>query len=66
MNTTNFHDDAHVRALNDFQVQLAIVSDVFREVVHQMDGPEWMTSAARLAQDRLQYLVENTPFPPHQ
>lgn len=60
----SYHSNPHVRALNDYHLELSMVADVFGHIVCEMDGPEWMTSAARIAQHRLAHLVENFPFPP--
>lgn len=59
----SYHSDPHVRALNEHHLQLAMVSDIMGHIVLEMDGPSWMLSAARIAQDRLAHLVETYPFP---
>lgn len=56
------------RALNDWHHELHMTADltqhIFEQLVDQPNIPEWLTSAARIASDRLSQHVETLPFPP--
>lgn len=55
--------DQHRQALNEWHLELAILRDVVDHVLDQLDGPDWVTSSAHLAQRQFSHLVETCPFP---
>lgn len=63
MPALNYHEHDYVRQLNQWHLELAMLRDLVNHVLTATDGPEWLTSAAHIAADRLSYLVESCPFP---
>lgn len=55
--------DQYGRALNEWHLELAILRDVVDHILDQLDGPDWVTSSAHLAQRQFSHLVETCPFP---
>lgn len=49
--------------LNRWHLELAMLHDLVAHIFDEMDGPEWATSAAHIAEQRFHHLVESCPFP---
>lgn len=64
MATADYHSDAYVRQLNEWHLELAMLRDLVGHIFAQVEGLEWISSAAHIAGDRLSHLVETCPFPP--
>lgn len=64
MATTDYHSEAYVRQLNEWHLELAMLRDLVGHIFTELEGPEWLSSAAHIAGDRLSHLVESFPFPP--
>ena len=56
--------DTYIRTINDYHLELAMLSDAVSHLLSEIDGPEWMTSSAHIFQARFAHLVETFPFPP--
>ena len=62
MATADYHSD-HVRQLNEWHLELAMLRDLVDHILTELEGPDWMTSSAHIAQVRFAHLLENFPFP---
>lgn len=51
------------RQFNDWHLELAMLRDMVNHLLSEVDGPDWLTSSAHIAQDRFSHLVETCPFP---
>lgn len=51
------------RALNEWHLELAMLRDLIDHILDELEGPDWMTSSAHIAQERFLHLVESCPFP---
>lgn len=63
MATADYHSDQYVRQLNEWHLELAMLRDLVDHILGEVEGPDWMTSSAHIAQDRFAHLVETFPFP---
>lgn len=61
--TPDYHSHPYVRQLNEWHLEVAILRDLVNHILSEIDGPEWICSAAHLAQHRFTQLVESFPFP---
>lgn len=65
MANANYHADPYVRQLNDWHLELSMLRDLVDHILTEAEGPDWITSAAHIAQERFSHLVETLPFPDH-
>mgnify|MGYP000874382982 FL=1 len=63
MATADYHAHPYVRQLNEWHLELAMLRDLVDHILTEIEGPDWMTSSAHIAQDRFAHLVETCPFP---
>lgn len=63
MATADYHAHPYVRRLNEWHLELAMLRDLVDHILTEIEGPDWMTSSAHIAQDRFAHLVETFPFP---
>lgn len=56
-------DHLYLRQLDAWHLELAILRNVVDHILVELDGPDWMTSAAHIARDRFSHLIETFPFP---
>lgn len=63
MATSVNRDPSYLRQLDAWHLELAIVRNVVDHILAELDGPDWMTSAAHVARDRFAHLIETFPFP---
>lgn len=59
----DYHSHPYVRQLNEWHLELSMLRDLVDHILGEIEGPDWMTSAAHIAQDRFAHLVESIPFP---
>jgi len=64
MASADYHSDPYIRQLNDWHLELAMLRDLVDHILTELEGPDWMTSSAHIAQVRFTHLVESFPFPP--
>lgn len=63
MATSDYHAHPYVLQLNAWHLELVMLRDLVDHILTEVEGPDWMTSSAHIAQDRFSYLVESFPFP---
>lgn len=51
------------RQINEWHNELAMLRDLVNHILFEVEGPDWLTSSAHIASDRLSHLVESFPFP---
>lgn len=64
MASADYHSDPYIRQLNEWHLELAMLRDLVDHILTELEGPDWMTSSAHIAQVRFNYLVDSIPFPP--
>ena len=64
MASADYHSDPYIRQLNEWHLELAMLRDLVDHILTELEGPDWMTSSAHIAQVRFNHLVESIPFPP--
>jgi hypothetical protein len=56
--------DAYMDELGQWHLELAILRNLVNHILLELDGPDWMTSAAHIAEARFSHLIETCPFLP--
>lgn len=64
MASADYHSDPYIRQLNEWHLELAMLRDLVDHILTELEGPDWMTSSAHIAQVRFKHLVDSIPFPP--
>lgn len=56
--------ETYNRELNAWHLELAMLGDLIDHILAEVEGPDWLTSSAHVAQVQLAHLVKTCPFPP--
>lgn len=64
MAAADYHSEPYIRQLNEWHGELSMLRDLCGQIFHELEGPEWVCSAAHIAGERLSHLIETLPFPP--